>query len=106
MLENQWFPRLLEEYGCGHSVNAHPCCRGILFDQPGVIQQAPENNRIDRIGGDFFKAVPEGADAYMIRCIIHDWADTEAIAILKNVRQAMKPGARLMLIEAISSSTS
>ncbi len=83
-------------------LNVHPSSRGILFDQPSVIQQAAAHDRIDRIAGDFFESVPAGtADAYVMRWIIHDWADPEAIAILKNVRDAAKPGARVMLVEEI-----
>jgi O-methyltransferase domain/Dimerisation domain len=82
-------------------LNAHPSCRGVLFDQPSVIQQAPKHDRMDRIGGDFFHSVPADADAYILRWIIHDWADSPAIAILTNVRKAMKPTARLLLIEEI-----
>lgn len=82
-------------------LDAHPSCRGILFDQPSVIEQAPEHDRMDRMGGDFFQSVPEGADAYIMRWIIHDWTDKPAISILENVRKAAKPGARLVLIEEI-----
>ena len=56
---------------------------------------------MERIGGDFFHTVPAGADACILRWIIHDWADAPAISILTNVRKAMKPGARLLLIEEI-----
>jgi hypothetical protein len=45
--------------------------------------------------------VPAGANAYLLRWIIHDWADAEAIAILKTVRKAMPPGSHLVLIEEV-----
>ena len=45
------------------------------------------------------------ADAYLMRWIIHDWADDKAIAILKNVRRAAPPGARLALVEWVLSET-
>jgi hypothetical protein len=51
------------------------------------------------VGGDFFREVPVQADACLMRWIIHDWADDKAIAILKNVRRAAPPGARLALGE-------
>ncbi len=82
-------------------LDAHPSCRGILFDQPDVIRGAIPHDRVERIGGDFSKSVPPGVDAFVLRWVIHDWADPEAIVILKNVRDAMKPGSRVMLIEEL-----
>jgi hypothetical protein len=82
-------------------LNAHPACRGILLDQPEVLAGAMPHERIEAREGDFFKGLPQDADAYTLRWIIHDWADPEAIAILKNVRQAMKPSSVLVLIEAV-----
>ena len=82
-------------------LNAHPSCRGILFDQPEVVAGAIAHNRLTTSGGDFFRSVPAGADVYTLRWIIHDWADAEAARILKNVRQAMKPGSLLILIEEV-----
>jgi O-methyltransferase domain len=82
-------------------LNSHPSCRGILFDQPEVVAGAGRHERVEPIEGDFFKSAPKDADAYILRRIIHDWADPEAMIILKNVRQAMKPGSRLVLIEEV-----
>jgi hypothetical protein len=82
-------------------LDAHPSVRGILFDQPQVVAQAIPHDRMDRIGGDFFKSIPAGADAYTMRWIIHDWADSESIAILKNIRASIQPDSRLILIEEI-----
>ena len=82
-------------------LDAHPSCRGILFDQPHVIEQAPQHSRLQRIGGDFFAQIPVQADAYLMRWIIHDWADDKAISILENVRKATQPGAHLMLVESV-----
>ncbi|HTF70974.1 MAG TPA: methyltransferase, partial [Edaphobacter sp.] len=82
-------------------LNAHPSCRGLLFDEPKVIQQAASHERLQPIGGDFFQTVPTGADAYILRWIIHDWPEVEAVALLGKVREAMKPGARLILVEEL-----
>jgi hypothetical protein len=82
-------------------LNQYPSCRGILFEKPSVIEQVIPHSRVERVSGDFFKGIPVTADAYILRWVIHDWADSEAIAILKNVRQAMKPDSRVMLIEEI-----
>ena len=82
-------------------LDTNPSCHGILFDQPGVVADAIPHDRMERVGGDFFKNVPANADAYMLRWIIHDWPDQEAAAILGTVRKAMKPDSRLVLIEEI-----
>ena len=82
-------------------LDAHPSCQGVLFDQPQVVTEAPQHDRMKRVGGDFFTEIPVSADAYLLRWIIHDWADEEAIAILANVRKAAKPGARLVLVESV-----
>ena len=89
-------------------LRAHAHMRGTLYDQPGVVAGAKavlaERGVIDRcdiVGGSFFEAVPEGADAYLMRVVIHDWEDDEAIAILKVCRRAMRETARLLLIERL-----
>ncbi len=83
-----------------------PDTRGTLFDQPQVVAGAQDNlerhgviDRCDIVGGSFFEAVPEGGDAYLMRHVIHDWEDAEAIAILKACRRAMRDPAKLLLIE-------
>jgi hypothetical protein len=80
-------------------LDAHPSCRGILFDLPQVVAEAPLHDRMERVGGDFFKDIPVQADAYLMRWIIHDWADDKASAILKNVKKSAPSNARLVLVE-------
>jgi len=82
-------------------LDAHPACRGIVFDLPETVAQAITHERVERVGGSFFESVPSGADAYILRSVIHDWADPEAVAILKTVRAAAKQDARVILIELI-----
>jgi hypothetical protein len=82
-------------------LDSYPSCRGILFDEPSVVEQAISHERIEPIGGDFFQYVPAGADAYILRWIIHDWSEARAVALLGKVREAMKPGARLILLEEL-----
>jgi len=52
------------------------------------------------VGGSFFERVP-AADAYILRRVIHDWPDAESIAILKAIRAAANPGARVIVIERV-----
>jgi hypothetical protein len=89
-------------------LRAHPHMRGTLFDQAGVVAGAEAvltvGGVIDRcniVDGSFFESVPEGADAYLMRVVIHDWEDDEAIAILKVCRRAMPEAARLFLVERL-----
>jgi hypothetical protein len=82
-------------------LDAYPSCRGILFDQPEVLQQAIAHSRMELVGGDFFQGVPIGADAYILRWIIHDWSEAEAVTLLSKIREAMKPGACLVLLEEL-----
>jgi hypothetical protein len=82
----------------------HPGTRGILFDQPHVVEAAaavlaPVADRARRIGGSFFESVPEGGDAYVLKWIIHDWEDAESIQILTACREAMGTDATLLMIE-------
>jgi hypothetical protein len=87
---------------------AHPSMRGILFDLPNVVAGAPAllktsgvDARCDVVGGSFFDGVPAGADAYMMRAILHDWDDDRSIAILKSVRKAMAEDATVLIIERV-----
>jgi hypothetical protein len=82
-------------------LEVHPSCHGILFDRPEVIAEAPENGRIKRVGGDFFKGVPVVADAYVMRWVLHDWSDVESVRLLTNVRSVATPNARLMVVESV-----
>ncbi|HZJ47098.1 MAG TPA: methyltransferase [Pyrinomonadaceae bacterium] len=82
--------------------------KGILFDQPYVIEGAGEKlknspvaSRIELQSGDFFVSVPRGGDAYLMKHIIHDWDDERALSILTNVKRAMNPGAKLLLVEVV-----
>jgi hypothetical protein len=81
-------------------LDAHPSCRGILFDQPAVVAEASDG-RIERVGGDFFKDVPVQANAYVMRWILHDWSDEESVGLLTNVRRAATSDARLMVVESV-----
>ena len=85
-----------------------PKLRGTLFDVPYVIDQArtapilaPHASRCDFSGGDFFESVPSGADAYIMKHIIHDWDAERATTILRNCRKAMAPGGKLLVVDRV-----
>lgn len=82
-----------------------PGTRGVLFDLPQVVSGASAlltgdvGARCQVISGDFFNSVPEGGDAYLLKGVIHDWPDQDAIKILRNTHRAMGPKGTLLLIE-------
>jgi hypothetical protein len=83
-----------------------PHVEGVLFDTPDTVTKAiPElsafGDRCDVIGGDFFDAVPSGADAYLLSHVVHDWEDSLCVDLLRNVRAAMDPDGRLLVVEMI-----
>jgi tRNA A58 N-methylase Trm61 len=83
---------------------ANPHLNGILFDMPQVIEHARKSiggNRVEFMSGDFFESVPHQADVYLMRHIIHDWNDEQAIAILRRCREAMHASARLVIAEPV-----
>jgi len=82
----------------GAIVRAHPSVQGTLFDQAHVVAGV-EMDGIDVVSGSFFEAVPRGGDAYVLKSIIHDWGDDEAIAILRTCAAALDGDARVLLIE-------
>lgn len=101
------------DVGGGHGLllagilSANPRLYGVLHDLPAVVagasalRQEPISQRCEIIGGDFFRGVPAGADAYILKGIIHDWNDEAALNILKNCRRAIHPDGTLLLVEQL-----
>ena len=85
----------------------HPPMRGTLLEQPEVAAQVTVDpdlaDRFAVVSGDFTKAVPAGADAYLLKHIIHDWDEATCLRILARIREAMAPGARVLLLEQVIS---
>lgn len=86
----------------------YPGPHGVVFDLPRVVEGAQRAiaadglaERSQPVAGNFFESVPTGADAYVLKQVIHDWDDAPAVAILRNVRQAIQPEGRLLLIEIV-----
>ncbi len=86
----------------------HAGPRGVLFDMPHVAADAPafleERGVADRISietGSFFESVPAGGDAYILSHIIHDWTEQQCLTILGNVRRAMAPDGKLLIVEFV-----
>jgi hypothetical protein len=86
----------------------HPAMRGVVFDQPHVIagadpvlRAAGVAERCQVVGGSFFEAIPDGGDAYILKSIIHDWADKEATAILRSCRRAIGSDGTLLVVDRV-----
>ncbi|GAA3441255.1 methyltransferase [Planomonospora venezuelensis] len=87
-------------------LRAVPELRGVLFDLPGGLAEAERNlaglrDRCEIVSGDFFEKVPQGADAYLFKSVIHNWDDERAGAILRTCRAAMGPEAVLLVLEPV-----
>jgi hypothetical protein len=104
----------LADIGCGSGVvmaatlARYPEMRGILFDLPHVIERTTNNLKAAGLdgqctlhGGNFFDAVPAGADAYAMRHILHDWSDELCVTILSNIRRVMPAAGRLLIVESM-----
>jgi predicted O-methyltransferase YrrM len=89
-------------------LRANPGLRGTVFDRPQAAEDARSRvaeaglaERCQVLAGDFFESVPQGADAYLLKHVIHDWDDAKAAAILRSCRRAMGPGATLLVAEGV-----
>lgn len=87
---------------------ANPGLRGILFDQPHVValsadmlERAGVDERCQVVTGSFFEPLPAGADAYLLKSIVHDWDDATAIAILRRCREAIVDTGKLLVVERV-----
>src|SRR5262249_34429442 len=87
---------------------ANPEMRGIVVDMPGcregaqrLFEQTHIAARCEFVAQDMFEAVPAGADAYIIKSVIHDWDDERSVAILRTCRSAMRASARLLIVDVV-----
>jgi hypothetical protein len=106
--------RKIVDVGGGHGallakiVQKYPEVRGIVADMPEVVAGAVPflatqgvDGKVTTVGIDFFESVPPGADAYMMKHIIHDWDDDRAVGILSNCHKVMAPAAKVLVIEQV-----
>jgi len=89
-------------------LSRHPEPRGVLFDRPHVVGDAPAlleakgvSDRVTVEAGDFFETVPSGGDVYIMSHIIHDWNEEQCLTILGHCRKAIKPDGRLLIVETV-----
>lgn len=87
---------------------ATPGLHGVLFDTATGLREASDrlgakgvDDRCQLVEGDFFESVPDGADAYIVKSVIHDWDDERCVTILSNCRQAMRADAKVLIVEPV-----
>ena len=119
----RWAPDIVEAYPWGEFeyvvdvgggdgtlmaaiLDAFPFLSGVVFDQPTAAEAAGNRfadprlgDRGSAVGGNFFDALPPGADAYLLCAILHDWDDASAVAILGRCAEAAGGSGRVFVIE-------
>lgn len=90
------------------ALRRHPHLSALLFDEEAMLEKAPEHlrkhgvlDRVELAPGSFFGSIPRGADAYILKTVLHNWNDEDACTILRNVRAAMEPGHRLLVADFV-----
>lgn len=91
-------------------LKAHPKLKGILFELPFTVglvgvdntfEKAGLSDRVTLIEGDFFESIAPGYDAYILKSILHDWTDEQAVKILSTCRKAMRDDSTLLIAELV-----
>lgn len=102
------------DLGGGHGellaevLRARPGLRGVLFDLEHAVGGAQAHLRnagvADRVtvtSGDFFVALPQPVDVVLLKSVLHDWNDEDAVRILQRARDALVPDGRVLVIERV-----
>jgi SAM-dependent methyltransferase len=99
----------LIDVGGGHGAMAEaiagatPGLEALVYDLPEVVKTAPARKGVAFEGGDFLERVPEGADAYIMKFILHDWDDARSERILRNCAAGLRPGGKILVVEQVVS---
>jgi O-methyltransferase domain len=105
-----WMETHYEPFGrlLAHILRGAPAATGVVFDLPHVVAEAAGRlpgyglgDRLTQAAGDFFTAVPAGADTYLLSMVLHDWSDAEARQLLGVIKAAAPAGARLVAFELV-----
>ena len=85
-----------------------PNAHGVLYDQEfatadalPVFEAAGVDGRVTIENGTYFDKLPSGADAYVLKHILHDFSEADCLAVLKNVREAIAPDGRMLVVEYV-----
>ncbi|MEV7374541.1 methyltransferase [Streptomyces sp. NPDC090301] len=89
-------------------LTAHPGLTGVVFDTAQGLTETPKTlaqhgleQRCSLIAGDFFRSVPEGSDLYLMKSVLHDWTDEQAVTILGHCRAVLPPGGLVLIVEPV-----
>ncbi|KUM72339.1 methyltransferase [Streptomyces curacoi] len=87
---------------------AHPGLTGVVLDTTEGLAQAPRTlerhglrERCSLVAGDFFRSVPAGSGLYLMKSILHDWTDDQAVTILRHCREVLPPDGRVLIVEPV-----
>lgn len=94
----------------GLLLSRHRAMRGILFDLPATVANAPKilaeagvADRCEVVPGDFFHdPVPAGADAYLLKRVLCSFEDEGAAKVARRIRSAMRPDSHLLILEPMN----
>nr|BAE79723.1 reticuline-7-O-methyltransferase [Eschscholzia californica] len=81
-------------------VKNHPHIKGINFDLPHVVAEAPDYPGVEHVGGDMFVEIPQ-ADAITMKGILHDWNDDACVKILENCKKAIPKNGKVIIIDCV-----
>jgi hypothetical protein len=108
--------RKLVDVGGGHGsllsaiLAKTPGLRGVVYDRPEVVENARKDSaarasaigdRLEFVAGSFFDSVPSGADACIMKYILHDWEDELCVKILSNCRSAMGERGKVLVVDNV-----
>lgn len=89
-------------------LHKHPALHASIQDLPHALGGAKQRLALERlqdrctlVEASFFERVAQGADLLLLKSILHNWNDEQALVILQRCREAMTPGARLVLVERL-----
>jgi hypothetical protein len=84
-----------------------PEANGILLDLRGVIERLgpPKSRRIEYVSCDLLNEMPPPADAYVLKNVLHDWADHQCVRILRNIRSIAPPASEIIIAETVLADT-
>jgi hypothetical protein len=102
------------DVGGGHGallrsiLREYPTLRGSVAEMPSLVDPATRAiandglaNRCEAVECNFFDSVPAGGDCYLMKHIVHDWADERAQKLLRNIRAVIPSHGKLILAEAV-----
>lgn len=82
-------------------ISKYPTIKGINFDLPHVVADAPSyNTGVEHVGGDMFASVPTG-DAIFLKWICHNWSDEQCLKLLMNCYQALAENGKVIIADYI-----